>query len=53
MSVCDRGFVLVGDEGSADDLAFKRERLPARFREIQLNSDDAWERILEAVSGKA
>jgi hypothetical protein len=52
MSVCDRGFVLVGDGGSPDDLDSKRERLPARFREIQLDSDDAWERIIEAVTGK-
>jgi len=52
LSVCDRGFVLVGGDGSADDLDSQRERLPARFREIPIDSEDAWERIIEAVSGK-
>ena len=51
LSVCDRGFVLLGGEGSPDDLD-EGERLPARFREIQLDSEDVWERIIEAVSGK-
>jgi predicted mannosyl-3-phosphoglycerate phosphatase (HAD superfamily) len=52
LSVCDRGFVLMGGDGSADDLDSQRERLPARFREIPIDSEDAWERIIEAVSGK-
>jgi hypothetical protein len=52
LSVCDRGFVLVGGEGSPGDLDPQKERLPARFREIQLDSEDVWERIIEAVSGK-
>jgi len=52
LSVCDRGFVLVGGDGSADDLDSQRERLPARFREVPIDSEDAWERIIEAVSGK-
>ena len=52
LSVCDRGFVLVGGEGSPDDLDAEKDRLPARFREIQLDSEDVWERIIEAVSGK-
>jgi len=52
LSVCDRGFVLVGGDGSAEDLDSKRGRLPARFREIRLDSEDGWERIIEAVSGK-
>jgi predicted mannosyl-3-phosphoglycerate phosphatase (HAD superfamily) len=51
LSACDRGFVLVDGAGSErSDL--KRERLPARFREIELASPDAWDRIIEAVSGK-
>jgi len=52
LSVCDRGFVLVGGDPSADDLGSERGRRPARFREIQLDSEDGWERIIEAVSGK-
>jgi predicted mannosyl-3-phosphoglycerate phosphatase (HAD superfamily) len=52
LSVCDRGFVLVGGDGSTDDSDSPRERLPARFREIQIDSEDPWERIIEAVSGK-
>jgi predicted mannosyl-3-phosphoglycerate phosphatase (HAD superfamily) len=52
LGVCDRGFVLVGGDGSAVDLDSQRERLPARFRQIPIDSEDAWERIIEAVSGK-
>jgi len=52
LSVCDRGFVLVGGEGSPDALDSQKERLPARFREVPLDSEDVWERIIEAVSGK-
>jgi predicted mannosyl-3-phosphoglycerate phosphatase (HAD superfamily) len=52
LGVCDRGFVLVGGEGSPDDLDAEKERLPARFREVPLDSEDVWERIIEAVSGK-
>ena len=52
LSVCDRGFVLVSTDGPSEDLDPQREKLPARFREIQLDSEDVWERIIEAVSGK-
>jgi predicted mannosyl-3-phosphoglycerate phosphatase (HAD superfamily) len=52
LAACDRGFVLVGHDGSDDDSTSKRERLPARFREIPLGPVEPWEQILEAVSGK-
>jgi predicted mannosyl-3-phosphoglycerate phosphatase (HAD superfamily) len=52
LGICDRGFVLVGDDGP-DELDSQRGKLPARFREIQLDSVDVWQRIMEAVSGKA
>ena len=50
LAACDRGFVLTDSRSLADG---KRERLPARFREIELGSEDAWERILEGLSGKS
>ena len=53
LSVCDRGFVLVGGDGPAGGSNSQRERLPPRFREIPIDSEDAWERIIEAVSGKS
>jgi len=52
LSVCDRGFVLVGGDGPAGGSNSQRERLPPRFREIPIDSEDVWERIIEAVSGK-
>ena len=52
LAACDRGFVILDRSGSEDDSDSKRERLPARFREIELGLGDGWERILEAVSGK-
>lgn len=52
LSVCDRGFVLVDGDRSEEAQDSKRQRLPSRFREIQVDSEDAWERIIEAVSGK-
>jgi predicted mannosyl-3-phosphoglycerate phosphatase (HAD superfamily) len=52
MASCDRGFVLVDRDGSEKDSDSERERLPARFREIELGSAEGWERIVEAVSGK-
>jgi predicted mannosyl-3-phosphoglycerate phosphatase (HAD superfamily) len=52
LAACDRGFVLVDRGGLEGDSDSKRERLPARFREIELGSAEGWERIIEAVSGK-
>lgn len=52
MSVCDRGFVLVGGDGTAEDLDSQEKKLPARFREINVESEDGWERIIEALKGK-
>ena len=42
---CDRGFVLVDGTASGERADSERQRLPARFREVQLGSDDTWERI--------
>jgi predicted mannosyl-3-phosphoglycerate phosphatase (HAD superfamily) len=52
LAACDRGFVLVDRGGLEGDSDSQRERLPARFREIELGSAEGWERIIEAVSGK-
>ncbi len=52
LDACDRGFLLVDRTTSADDSNATRERLPARFRELELGSADIWERITEALSGK-
>jgi predicted mannosyl-3-phosphoglycerate phosphatase (HAD superfamily) len=52
LAACDRGFVLVDRGGLEGDSDSKRERLPARFREIELGSAEGWERSIEAVSGK-
>lgn len=51
LSACDRGFVLV--DGATESSDSERERLPARFREIELDSTDVWERIIGAVSVKS
>ena len=51
LAACDRGFVLVDRTSDGSDSA--RERLPARFREIELGSGDGWERIIGALTGKS
>jgi predicted mannosyl-3-phosphoglycerate phosphatase (HAD superfamily) len=53
LEACDRGFLLVDHPtyGSADTM--RRDRLPARFREMSLDAADVWERMVEALSGKA
>ena len=53
LAACNRGFLLVDGSASVDDSDSQRERLPARFREIDLGSADAWERVVEALSGKS
>ena len=53
LAACDRGFLLVNRTASVDDPDSQRERLPARFREIDLGSADAWKRVVEALSGKS
>lgn len=53
LSACDRGFVLVDGATGAEGSDIERERLPARFREVELGSADVWERIIEAVSSKS
>jgi len=52
LGICDRGFVLVGDD-RPEESDSQTGKLPARFRESQLDSVDVWQRIIEAVSGKA
>jgi mannosyl-3-phosphoglycerate phosphatase len=53
LEACDRGFLLVDSATSTNASHGARERLPARFREIELGSADVWERIVEALSGKS
>ena len=53
LGACDRGFVLVDSGKDASGSDSNKKRLPVRFREVELGSHDAWERILEAVSGKS
>jgi predicted mannosyl-3-phosphoglycerate phosphatase (HAD superfamily) len=53
LSACDRGFVLTDHANTSSSTDPKQERLPARFREIDLGSADVWERIVETVSGKS
>jgi predicted mannosyl-3-phosphoglycerate phosphatase (HAD superfamily) len=53
LSACDRGFVLLDGARDAERSESQRERLPARFRQVELGSADVWERILEAVSSKS
>ena len=50
---CDRGFLLVDRTNLGEDPDSTRERTPARFREIELGSADAWERIVEALRSKS
>jgi predicted mannosyl-3-phosphoglycerate phosphatase (HAD superfamily) len=53
LQACDRGFVLLDRATPGDSSDSARERLPARFREIELGSEDGWERITEALTGKS
>jgi predicted mannosyl-3-phosphoglycerate phosphatase (HAD superfamily) len=53
LAACDRGFVLTDNANTGSSTVPKRERPPARFREIDLGSADTWERIVETVSGKS
>jgi predicted mannosyl-3-phosphoglycerate phosphatase (HAD superfamily) len=53
LAACDRGFVLTDNANTGSSTAPKRERPPARFREIDLGAADTWERIVETVSGKS
>jgi predicted mannosyl-3-phosphoglycerate phosphatase (HAD superfamily) len=53
LAACDRGFVLTDHASTGSSTDPKADRLPARFREIDLGSADAWERIVETVSGKS
>jgi hypothetical protein len=53
LSACDRGFVLMDRSAATKGSDLERERLPARFRELELGSEDVWERIIEAVSSKS
>jgi mannosyl-3-phosphoglycerate phosphatase len=53
LEACDRGFLLVDSATATTASNGARERLPARFREIELDSADVWERIVEALSGKS
>jgi predicted mannosyl-3-phosphoglycerate phosphatase (HAD superfamily) len=53
LAACDRGFVLIDNANTGSSTVLKRQRPPARFREIDLGSADTWERIVETVSGKS
>jgi predicted mannosyl-3-phosphoglycerate phosphatase (HAD superfamily) len=53
LAACDRGFVLTDHANTGSSTYPKRDRLPTRFREIDLGSADSWERIIETVSGKS
>jgi predicted mannosyl-3-phosphoglycerate phosphatase (HAD superfamily) len=53
LAACDRGFVLTDNANTGSSTVLKRQRPPARFREIDLGAADAWERIVETVSGKS
>jgi mannosyl-3-phosphoglycerate phosphatase len=53
LEACDRGFLLVDRTSPGDPVAIRKDRLPARFREMSLDAADVWERIVEALSGKA
>lgn len=55
LEACDRGFLLVDSSTSNDASNATRERRPARFREVEveLDSPDVWDRIVEALSGRA
>jgi predicted mannosyl-3-phosphoglycerate phosphatase (HAD superfamily) len=53
LAACDRGFLLTDRTTAGSSTDLQRKRLPARFREIDLGSGDAWESIVETVSGKS
>jgi len=52
LSICDRGFVLVERDRPADSGDVTSERLPTRFREMDLDSEDVWEEVMAAISSK-
>ena len=52
LGACDRGFVLLG--GAEDEVGDpEKERLPSRFREVDLDSPAVWDDIVEAISRKS
>jgi predicted mannosyl-3-phosphoglycerate phosphatase (HAD superfamily) len=53
LAACDRGFVLVDRATAAENSDSPGERLPARFREVDVGAADGWEQIVEALSGKS
>jgi predicted mannosyl-3-phosphoglycerate phosphatase (HAD superfamily) len=53
LTACDRGFVLTEAAAPSDGSDSQRERLPARFRQIEIGSPEVWERIVEGLSGKS
>jgi predicted mannosyl-3-phosphoglycerate phosphatase (HAD superfamily) len=53
LEACDRGFVLVDRAAAEDHHERKGGRLPGRFREVSLGSDEAWEQIIAAVSARS
>jgi predicted mannosyl-3-phosphoglycerate phosphatase (HAD superfamily) len=53
LAACDRGFVLVDRARSTEEDESGRERLPGRFREIEFDTAEVWERILEGLTGKS
>jgi len=53
LEACDRGFLLVDRTSPGEGSDSTRERLPSRFRELELGSTDVWERIVKALSGKS
>ena len=53
LEACDRGFLLVDRTSPGEGSDSTRERLPSRFRELELGSTDVWERIVKALSRKS
>ena len=53
LEACDRGFLLVDRTSPGEGSDSTRERLPSRFRELELGSTDVWERIVKSLSGKS
>jgi len=53
LEACDRGFLLVDRTRPGEGSDSTRERLPSRFRELELGSTDVWERIVKSLSGKS
>jgi predicted mannosyl-3-phosphoglycerate phosphatase (HAD superfamily) len=50
---CDRGFLLLDRGASDEQYNDAKKRLPSGFREVDLSSADAWERMVESLSGKS